>query len=322
VSARRSTSDAATAFAPATVANVAAGFDVLGFAVEGAGDEVTIRRSAAGDGVRVGTISGVVTDLPRDPRRNTASVALLALLDELGETGGFEVSIVKGIPLGSGMGGSAASAVAAVVAGQRVIGSDLPPERLLRAALAGERVASGAAHADNAAAALHGGLIAVVAADPPQVERIPVPEAIVCVLVHPHLAVETREARKVLPRELGLGLHVAQSMDLCGFLVGCFRGDLERIRRSMTDRVAEPSRAPSIPGFDAARRAALEGGALGFSISGSGPSVFAWADSIATSRRVEAGVRAAFRARGLDSDAWVGPVRARGTVLVEPGPAG
>jgi homoserine kinase len=306
----------ATAFAPATVANVAVGFDILGFAVEGVGDEVTVRRTA-GEGVRIGTIEGVVTDLPRDPLRNTASVALIALLDDLGETGGFEVSVRKGIPLGSGMGGSAASAVAAVVAGQQVLGSELPLERLLRAALAGERAASGAAHADNAAAALYGGLIAVVAADPPQVERIPVPASIVCVLVHPHLTLETREARKVLPREIGLALHVAQSMDLCGFVIGCFRGETERIRRSMTDRVAEPARARSIPGFDRARSAALAAGALAFSISGSGPSVFAWADSDATARRVESGISAAFHAEGLACDSRIGPVRARGAEIVE-----
>lgn len=304
----------ATAFAPASVANVAVGFDVLGFALEGVGDEVTVEREAA-QGVRIGSISGVVRSLPTEPTRNTASVALLALVEARHPGFGFRISIRKGIPLGSGMGGSAASAVAAVAAAEALLDFALTDEERLRYAMAGEGAASGAAHPDNAAASLHGGLIAVVGVDPPEVERIPLPERLSCALVHPHLEIETRAARAVLPRELSRKTHVAQSMSLAGFLAGCFGGNLERIGRSMIDRVAEPWRAPLIPGFAAARAAAATAGALAFSISGSGPSVFAWTESVADAHEVAAGVARAFADAGLTSDRWVGPIRRRGVEL-------
>lgn len=305
------TPERATAFAPATVANVAVGFDLLGFAIEGVGDEVTVAREN-GAGVRIVEITGVVPGLPRDPARNTASVALLALLERRRPGHGFAVSIHKGIPLGSGMGGSAASAVAAVVAANRLLGGVLSDAEQLACAVAGEGAASGAGHPDNAAACLHGGLTAVVGLDPPRVERIPLPASLRCVLVHPHIEIETRAARAALPAALSLNVHVEQSMSLAGFLVGCYGGDLELIRRSMVDRVAEPVRARSIPGFDDARRAALAAGALAFSISGSGPSVFAWAASDEQAATIADGVSAAFAGHGIDSDRWVSPIRRRG----------
>ena len=173
----------ATAFAPATVANVAVGFDILGFALDGVGDEVTVRSDGSTRGVRIEGITGVVPDLPLDPEKNTASVALLALLDDRRLECGFVISIRKGIPLGSGMGGSAASAVAAVVAADGLLGCVLTDQEKLRYSLEGEKAASGAAHPDNAAACLHGGLVAVVSAEPPEVASIPFPAGIVSVLV-------------------------------------------------------------------------------------------------------------------------------------------
>jgi len=307
-----------TAFAPATVANVAVGFDVLGFALEDVGDEVSVAREAGSRGVRIESIEGVVPDLPMDPRKNTASVALLDLLEERQPGFGFTISIRKGIPLGSGMGGSAASAVAAVVAANRLLGDELSAQEQLRHSLAGERAASGAAHPDNAAACLHGGMTAVVELDPPRVVQIPLPDGLLCVLVHPHLTIETRHARAALRREVALSVHVEQSMSLCGFLVGCHRGDLELIRRSMVDRIAEPTRAKLIPGFEAAREAALAAGGLSFAISGSGPSVFAWADSTAVAGGVEQAIVGAFRRHGLEVDTWVGPIRRRGAEVLEP----
>jgi len=307
-----------TAFAPATVANVAVGFDVLGFAIDGPGDRVTVTADPTVRGVRIDAIRGCVRDLPRDPRRNTASVALLSLLERRDPPFGLRVELDKGIPLGSGMGGSAASAVAAVVAAAALL--DPPPAtaELLPHATAGEAAASGAAHADNAAPCLWGGLTAVIGADPPRVTPIPVPAGVVCVVVHPHLTIETRRAREVLPREVALSAHVAQSMGLVGFLAGCFRADLDLVRGSMVDRLVEPARSPLIPGFAAARAAALAAGALGFGIAGSGPSVFAWSAGPTDAARIEADVQAAFAAAGLASDAWTGPLRARGACLEPP----
>jgi homoserine kinase len=307
-----------TAFAPATVANVTVGFDVLGFAIEGVGDRVSVARDARGRGVTIDGISGVVPDLPRDPERNTASVALAALAEELKPPHGFRIALDKGIPLGSGMGGSAASAVAAVVAAARLLDVALAPAELLRFALAGERVASGAAHPDNAAACLTGGLTAVVGVDPPHVVSVAVPAGIVAVVVHPHLQIETRAARRVLPSSLDLGRHVAQTMALAGFLLGCARGDVGLIRRSAVDHVAEPARAALIPGFAHVKEAALGAGALVFGISGSGPSVFAWAVGAEAAARIADEMRRVFDEHALASDAWVGPIAPAGARVVEP----
>ena len=304
----------ATAFAPATVANVAVGFDVLGFALEGVGDRVTVSQDPDGAGERVAVerIEGVVTDLPLDPGRNSAAAALRAMVDDVDLPGTFRVTLHKGIPLASGMGGSAASAVAAVVAANALLESPAPREVLLRWVLEGEAAGSGARHADNAAACLYGGLVAVLSVDPPVVAEVPVPECVLCVLVHPHLMVETREARSVLRAEIGLEEHVRQSARLAGFVTGCCRGDLELIRGSMEDLLIEPQRSSLIPGFDRAKAAAREHGALGFSISGSGPSVFAWVASREAADDVARVVTEAFRAEGVESDSRISTVNAPG----------
>ena len=283
-----------TAFAPATVANVAVGFDVLGFALDGVGDRVTLTLDESSSDLTIDSISGVVDDLPREADRNTATVALSALLRSRGIDAGLRVALGKGIPLGSGMGGSAASAVAAVVAADRLLRLDLSLDEMLPYALEGERAASGAPHADNAAPCLWGGLTAAVAHDPPEVVRLPVPDGLVCTLVHPDIRIDTRAAREVLPREIPLGAWVEQSMDLCGFLVGCFEGDLTRVGRSMVDRIVGPARSSLIPGYARARDGALRAGALGFGIAGSGPSVFAWSSSPDIARAVGREVSAAF----------------------------
>jgi len=302
-------------FAPATVANVAAGFDVLGFAVEGIGDRVTLVRDDTVQGVRIDAIDGVVRDLPTDPTRNTASVAALSLLEASGAPGGFRLTIDKGIALGSGMGGSAASAVAGALAANRMLERPLDRAALLAHAVAGEAVASGAPHADNAAPCLYGGLTAVVGGDPPQVVRVPVPESVRFVVVRPHMRLDTREARAALPANLPLTRHVEQSKRLAGFLAGCFGNDLPLIGRSMEDLIAAPARAGLIPGYERARRAALSGGALGFGIAGAGPSVFAWVVSEDDASCVERALREVFAELELETEAWSGPIGRRGAAV-------
>ena len=301
-----------TAFAPATVANVAAGFDVLGFAVSDVGDHVRLVRDETIEGVVIDGLRGVVTQLPTDPARNTASVAARSLFDAQGERGGFRLSIDKGIALGSGMGGSAASAVAAVVAANRMLERPLDNEALLEHAVAGEAVASGAPHADNAAPCLFGGLTAVVSQDPLRVIPIPVPQGLIYMLVRPELRLDTREARAALPTTVPLATQVEQAQRLTGLLAGCFRGDPGLIRGGLVDLIATPARARLIPGYDAARAAALASGALGFGIAGAGPSVFAWIDSDRPLAAIERGIRAAFSERGLASQAWSGAIGQRG----------
>jgi len=308
----------ATAFAPATVANVAVGFDVLGFALDGVGDRVRVSvDEGARDPVTVESITGVVTDLPTDPRRNTAAVAAGKMIEALDLGVGLRIALDKGIPLGSGMGGSAASAVGAVVAANGLLAEPLSLESLLPFALEGEAAASGAPHADNAAPCLFGGMTAVVATDPLRIVEIPTPAGLACVLVRPELRIDTREARAALRAEVPLELSVAQSMRLTGFLVGCHRGDIDLVGQSMEDLIAGPQRATAITGFDAAREAALAAGALGFAIAGSGPSVFAWVRSIDDAASVESAVRGAFTSHGVLSQGWVSCLGCAGAHLVE-----
>jgi homoserine kinase len=306
--------DAALAFAPASVGNVAVGFDILGQSVPVIGDRVRATR-IADRSVRIAGISGVVTDLPLAAERNTAGMAVTSLIARLGLDHGFELTIEKGIPLGSGLGGSAASAVAAVVAANALL--DEPADRidLLKCAIRGEAVASGAAHVDNIAPSLYGGLVLTVGIDEPIVRQIPVPDVIRCVLVHPHMELTTRASRGVLQRTTALSDFVWQQANLAGFLAGCFTGDVALIRASMIDVVIEPQRKALIPGFDAVKDAALTNGSLGCSISGGGPTIFAWCEEARAAAVRDAMVRA-FGSHGVETDAWIVPIENVGARLV------
>lgn len=296
-----------TAFAPASVGNVCVGFDVLGHAFDALGDRVRATRSAT-TGVRIAAISGVATDLPRDPASNTAGRAVASLLEARRADFGIELAIEKGIPLGSGLGGSAASAVAAVLAANALFPEALPREALLPHAVAGETVASGSPHADNVAPSLLGGLVLTVG---PLARRIPVPAVLRCVLVHPRLRLATREARALLAPAVPLADFVRQSAFLAGFIAGCQTGDLALIRAAFQDVVVEPQRAHLIPGFAAVKSAALAAGACGASISGAGPAVFAWCEE-GRAGAVLAAMRDAFAAAGQAADGWIAPIGGSG----------
>ena len=302
------TPERATAFAPASTSNLAVGFDLLGHPVGDAGDRVTVTRRPA-PGVAMGPVTGhLALTLPADPAANTAGTAVLRLLADHAPELGVEVAIEKGITLGSGMGGSAASAVAAVVAANALLPRPLPHAALFPYALAGETVASGAAHGDNVAPSLLGGLVLVRSADPADVVPLPAPPALRCVLVLPRMRLDTRDSRAVLPATVPLRDLVRQCANLAGVVAGCFAGDLALIGRSLRDVVVEPHRAALIPGFAAVQAAAMEGGALGCSISGGGPSVFAWCDGDAAARRVRGEMVRAFGEHRLETDSWISPV--------------
>ncbi len=295
--------DSATAFAPASVANVATGFDILGFAVDALGDRITVRRSDT-PGVRITGASGVVTDVPHEPARNTAGRALLALNVAVKPAFGFDMHIEKGIPLGSGLGGSAASAVGAVVAANALLDAPLPKIELLKFAMQGEAVASGSIHADNISPSLFGGLVLTVGVDDPRVKQIPVPEGIRAVIVHPHMFLSTKKARAILKGEVGMSDFVWQTANLAGFIAGCFTNDLDLIREGLNDVVIEPQRRKLIPGATAVRDAAMAAGAIGCSISGAGPSLFAWATTT-TAEAVRRAMVDAFARNGIEVDDWV-----------------
>lgn len=293
----------ASAFAPGSVGNVAIGFDILGFAIEGLGDRVTVTRRAA-PGVEISAIRGVAGELPREPRANTAGRALLAMQEALSPGFGFSVEIDKGIPLGSGLGGSAASAVAAVVAANALLSEPCAPIELLKFALAGEATASGDRHVDNVAPSLFGGLVLTVGIDQPRVKQIPVPQGIHAVIVHPHLFIATSAARAMLKGTVELADFVWQTANLAGFISGCYTDDLDMIRASFEDVVIEPQRQALIPGFQEVRRAAMRAGALGCSISGAGPAMFAWAPQDMAAA-VLAAMRGEFAAPGVAVDGWI-----------------
>ena len=293
----------ATAFAPASVGNVAVGFDILGLAVGALGDTARVRRTARA-GVVIAAVRGVAGELPREPERNTAGRALQRLAELARIEWGFELELEKGIPLGSGLGGSAASAAAAAVAGNALLERPLGQGELLECALAGEEVASGSRHADNVAPSLLGGLVLSVGVERPRLKRIPVPSGVRVVLAHPRMFLATREARAILARTVPLADLVRQTANLAGVLAGCYTNDLELIGASLEDVVIEPQRARLIPGFDEARRAARAAGALGCSISGAGPTLFAWARE-RDAGAVGAALNAALERHGHRVDAWI-----------------
>lgn len=302
----------ASAFAPASVGNVAVGFDILGHAIAGVGDTVTVRRIATPE-VRIEAITGTVTHLPREAARNTAGAALLALRQALALPFGFAVRIEKGIALGSGMGGSAASCVAALVAANALLDAPLDRTALYPFALEGEQVASGGRHGDNLGPMLLGGLVLSTA---DRLVPIPVPAAWHSLVVHPDAVLETRRARQALSGHYTLPEFVAQSANLALVLAGCHQSDASLVRAGLRDVLVEPRRAALITGFPPAREAALRGGAMGASISGAGPSVFAWYEDRATAEAAVAPVQAAFASAGLHSQAWVSPVAAPAAVLL------
>lgn len=305
----------ATAFAPATVGNVGVGFDILGHAFPAIGDRVSAVRTVRA-GVRIAATGGIVAELPADAARNTAGRAVQSLAETQGLSFGFDLTIEKGIPLGSGLGGSAASAVAAVVAANELLEAPLAPLELLKHAIEGEAVASGSRHADNIAPCLFGGLVLTVGIDHPRIKQIPVPATIRCVLVHPHLVLATRDARAILAPSVPLSRVVWQSAHLAGFLSACYTGDLALMREAFEDVIIEPQRARLIPGFDAVKRSALECGALGCSISGAGPSVFAWCER-PRADAIRDAMSAAFAKHGLACDAWIAAPDGEGARVVE-----
>jgi homoserine kinase len=304
------------AAAGASVSNLCCGIDVLGLALEGPRDVVTA-RPAARPGVRLAEIRGDGGRLPREEELNTCSVAARALLAAAGVEKGVELTLDKGLPLASGLGSSAASAVAAVVAVDALLGLALPPGSLLAAAVEAERVASGAAHPDNAAPSLLGGIVLARSADPLEVVRLPVPRDLAVAVARPALELPTREGRALLPPAIPWPDAVAQWGNLAALVAALFREDWQLLGRCLEDRIAEPRRTPRVPGFAAAKAAGLAAGAVGVGLSGSGPSVFALCRGLPAARAAGEAMAEAFqREAGLASDVLASQVAARGARLL------
>jgi homoserine kinase len=307
--------DTVTATAPATVANVVAAFDVLGLAVATPVDTVTASRCHM-PGVRLRSITGDGGALPLPATQNTAGAAVAAMLDTLGGSIGIELTLAKGLPLCSGLGSSAASAAAAVVAVNRLLGEPFERRALLPFVVAAEAVACGTAHADNAAPSLLGGCCLVRSTTPLDVVSLPVPDDLCCALVHPHCEVRTEDARRILRHHLPLERAVEQWSNVAGLIAGLCTGDLDLVGRSLRDVVIEPVRSILIPGFASVKAAAIASAALGCGISGSGPTVFALCRGETAARTVAEAMVAAFTASGLSSDRWVSAINGHGARIV------
>jgi len=311
-------SDEVTAFAPASIGNVGVGFDMLGLALAGgAGDRVIATRSET-PGISVAEVRGLDGEihpyLSSDPKENTASIAAQALWDAAGATGGAALKVHKGVPLQSGMGSSAASAVAAVVAVNALLDQPLGQLELLPYALEGEKYASGGLHADNVAPSLLGGLILCPTVLLPEVVRLPVPDGVSAVLLHPELQVNTAHARRGLAKGYSMEQWLQQQGYLAGFIAACMAGDVNLIGRTLRDVVIEPQRAQAVSCFEDVKAAALRAGALGCSLSGSGPSIFALCEE-RTAINLASAMEQACRAQGIDCQSWVSPLDAEGARL-------
>lgn len=310
-------SDTIRAFAPASIGNVAVGFDMLGLALEGAGDRVIARRRDE-PGISVSEVLGLDGAphpyLSRDPEHNTASIAAKALWNDYGDDYGVDLQIHKGVPLQSGMGSSAASAVAAAFAVNQLLGTPLPIENLLPYALAGEQYASGGLHADNVAPSLLGGMIFCPQTLLPDTVRLPVPDGVSAVLVHPELQVNTAQARRKLAKAYTMDQWLEQQAYFGGFVAACAASDLELMRKTLKDVIIEPQRASAVSCFAAVKEAAERGGALGCSLSGSGPSIFALCENSSASNLATA-MEQACRSLGIDCQSWVSPLDAQGARL-------
>ncbi len=264
-----------TATAPASIGNVAVGFDMMGLAFAVAHDHVTARRTTA-PGVSLGAVTGLVSRLPEDPERNTALRAARSVLNLAGHPFGVELDVDKGVPMSAGMGGSAASAVAAALAVNGLLPRPMPIGALLGPALDGEAASADPPPLDNVVASLLGGLCLIRGPKPGDIVRLPLPDDLDCVLIHPDLKVETQAARDLLSPTVPLATAIAHARHVAGFVASCYSGDRALMAETLKDCLIEPQRAPLVPFLADVQAAAHREGALGCSLSGSGPSIFAW----------------------------------------------
>lgn len=291
------------------------GFDTLGLCLERPGDEIIARFTDEWSGLRITEITGAKGKLPKEVERNTAGVAAQRLLEHLDETErGIEFRIHKKMPFGSGLGSSAASAVAGVMAVNELFRRPLEKRDLLPFALDGEEIASGSRHADNVAPSLLGGLILTRDHATLDVHRLPMLRGLQVVVVHPQVEILTKDARNILSDTVPLKNHVEQSANLAAFCVAAYSGNLELMRRSLRDVVIEPQRKQLIPGFDAAQAAAMENDALGCSISGSGPSIFALCQNTLIAEKVSRAIQGVYQNLKIKSQSFISGINQEGAV--------
>jgi len=305
--------DSIKVFSPATVANVGSGFDILGFALNNRGDIIEAKMNNE-KCIRIFNQSG--TDLPLNPLKNVAGVATQAMLTDLKSEQGFDITFHQKISPGSGIGSSAASSAGSVFAVNELLDNPYTLKELVRFAMQGEKAASGVAHADNVAPALLGGFTLIRSYDPLDVIQLPSPKNLLCTIAHPDIIVRTEDSRKILTKEILLKDAVIQWGNVAGLVSGLYTNDFELIGRSLQDVIIEPIRALLIPGFDKIKKTVLEAGALGCSISGSGPSIFALSNSEGVAQMVEQTMKKIFNGMDIEVDIFTSTINRQGQKII------
>lgn len=302
-----------TVFAPATVANLSCGFDVLGCCLDTVGDEMKISLATHSE-VRITKIIGA--NLPMETHKNVAGVAVEALLKSYDHTVGIDIEIYKKIKAGSGIGSSAASSAGAVWAVNHLLGNPFSAQELVSFAMQGEKLASGNAHADNVAPALLGGFTLVRSYAPLDVIKLPSPKDLYITVIHPQIEVKTADSRSVIKNKIELKKAVHQWGNLGGLIAGLYTEDYSLIGRCLEDVIIEPLRSILIPAFDTVKKTALENGALGCGISGSGPSIFAMSKGIETAKKVAEGIREVYNKTQLEFDIHISEINHTGVKII------
>jgi homoserine kinase len=306
-----------TVFAPASVTNVSCGFDIMGFAIDGPGDELKLKITKK-SGIVISKIIGDHGRLPKQVEKNTAGTSLASLASHLGFSQGIEIEIHKKMSLASGLGSSAASAVASVFALNEILERPLSKQELLPFALEGEKLTCGGApHADNVSASLYGGFIIVRSLNPLDVINIDVPEDLFCTIVHPDIEIHTGDTRKILKKQILLSDAVQQWGNVASLVAGLLKKDYKLIGRSLQDVIVEPIRSILIPGFEEVKQTALDAGALGCSISGSGPSIFAFSVSKKVAKSIGIKMQKVLSKLEIESNLYISKINKEGPRVIK-----
>jgi homoserine kinase len=299
-------------FAPATVSNVGCGFDTIGFAINEPGDIVSLKLRDNGK-VKISKISGDGGILPKDIYKNTCTVAILEMLKNIKDKSiGVDVELRKKMPIGSGLGSSAASSVAGVFGLNKLLGNPFTQMEIMNFAIKGESIASGAIHADNVAPCLFGGFILIRDYDPLEIVKIPVPNNLYCSVVYPHISIETKAARKLIKKQISIPAARKHFGNIGSLVSALYEGNIELLGRTIHDEISEPARATLIPGYTKIKNAALNSGAYGCSISGSGPSIFAFSRSRVKAEKIGAAMKRATIDNGMKATLYVSKINSIG----------
>lgn len=303
-------------FAPATVSNVGPGFDIMGFALNHPGDEVEVAISKGAE-IKIQKIYGDNNRLPYDIKKNTVTASIISLLYAHKIKVGLNIVIRKTMGIGSGLGSSAASAVAGVYAVNRLLNLNLTKNELLKHALAGEKISSGTLHADNVAPCLFGGFVLVRSYNPLDIVQIDYPKNLFCSVIYPSIEIKTSGARQLLNKKVKREIAISQAGNASGLIAGLLTKDFDLVSRSMEDFIAEPKRSKLIPCYNEVRNSALSNGALNCNISGSGPSMFSFSDSEKAAKRIAVAMKKAATSKGLQSKIYISKINDRGPMVVK-----